>query len=95
MILDGDTFYKKDIIKISLKLSQSNVFYSKNYEKIPRYSYIKLNKSNEIIDIREKVKISHNANTGAYFFRNLSELHYYLKRSKENKKLFVSEIYKK
>lgn len=96
LVLDGDTFYKKDIIKISLKLSQSNVFYSKNYEKIPRYSYIKLNKSNEIIDIREKVKISHNANTGAYFFRNLSELHYYLKRGlKENKKLFVSEIYKK
>ena len=55
-------------------------FTQKIMKKIPRYSYIKLNKSNEIIDIREKVKISHNANTGAYFFRNLSELHYYLKK---------------
>ena len=96
LILDGDTFYKKDIIKIASKLNRSNVFYSKNYEKLARYSYIKINKKDEIVDIKEKIKISHNANTGAYFFRNLNELHYFLKKGlKENKKLFVSEIYRK
>jgi hypothetical protein len=41
------------------------VFYTKNYDKDPVYSYIKLNEESIITDIQEKQKISDNANTGA------------------------------
>ena len=95
LIIDGDTFYKKDIINIASKFKNNVVFYSKNYEIIPRYSYIKIGANKIITDIKEKIKISNNANTGAYFFRKLSELNFFVKTGlKKNKRLFTSQLYK-
>jgi bifunctional N-acetylglucosamine-1-phosphate-uridyltransferase/glucosamine-1-phosphate-acetyltransferase GlmU-like protein len=49
------------------------IFFFKDYKDKPIYSYIKI-KNNQVIEIKEKVKISDNANVGAYCFKKLSLL---------------------
>jgi hypothetical protein len=46
-----------------------------------------------ITDIKEKVKISDNANTGAYAFNNIYKLHKYSKYIVENNITFKDEPY--
>ena len=93
LIVDGDTFYKRNIIKI-IKKEHHAIFYHVNKIKEPLFSYIKI-KNKKIIDIAEKIKISNNANTGAYYFNNIKKFNYYANYClRKNKKTFVSEIYK-
>ena len=95
LILDGDTFYEKDILKIIRKKSDPIIFYHKTKIKEPIFSYIKVNQE-IVVDIKEKIKISNNANTGAYFFFNTSQLKKYLNLTlKKNNKSYVSDIYQK
>ena len=92
LIVDGDTFYKKNIIsKINEKYH--TIFYHKTEIKEPIFSYIKFNK-NKIYEITEKKKISNNANTGAYYFNNIEKFNFYAKSIlKVDKKIYVSKIY--
>jgi dTDP-glucose pyrophosphorylase len=67
--LDSDNFYTSDIIT---KWNGENcVFSFKDYNNKPIYSYVKTNDNNNIIDIKEKEKISDNACTGAYGFKSI------------------------
>lgn len=92
LILDGDTFYKKNIVnKINTK--KHTIFYHKTKIEEPIFSYIKINKK-KIYEIVEKKKISNNANTGAYYFNNIKKFNFYANIAlKKNRKIFVSEIY--
>ena len=94
LIVDGDTFYKKDIIK-SINEKHHTIFYHKTKIKEPIFSYIKI-KNGKIIDIAEKKKISSNANTGAYYFNSINTFNYFANLClKKNKKTYVSEIFNK
>ena len=94
LILDCDTFYLEDIIMRYKELPVNNcVFYRENYEKNPIYSYINLDKNNNIIEIKEKIKISNNANTGAYCFEKIEELLYYCKYILDNNIVYNNESY--
>jgi len=94
LILDCDTFYTEDIISIFRQPYQTNtVFYTKNYDNNPIYSYINLIEKNIIIDIKEKEKISDNANTGAYGFNSIHTLHKYCKYVLDNNITFNNESY--
>jgi HAD superfamily hydrolase (TIGR01509 family) len=74
LVLDCDTFYTFNIIDYFRKEERENtVIYTKNYSKDSIYSYISLDENNKIINIEEKVKISDNANTGAYYFKDIYE----------------------
>ena len=75
VLLDCDTFYKIDILTIIREKSSNLVFYVKREHEKPIYSYIELNKINKILDIKEKIKISSNANTGCYVFDDINELY--------------------
>jgi dTDP-glucose pyrophosphorylase len=69
LLLDCDTIYTTDIISEFRSTKLSTVFYTvKDTLEPPLYSY------NRIIDIAEKVKISANANTGAYGFVEVEKL---------------------
>jgi beta-phosphoglucomutase-like phosphatase (HAD superfamily)/choline kinase len=93
LIVDCDTFYTEDIINI-FKVSNNNmVFYTKNYDIAPIYSYIELNPDSKIINIKEKHKISDNANTGAYAFTNITELYNFCKYVLDNNINFNNEPY--
>lgn len=92
LILDCDTIYNINIIK-KLKILETNaVVYFKDFESNPIYSYITL-ECNNITDIREKEKISNNANTGAYFFIDINELYDACTHIVNNNIRFKNEYY--
>ena len=93
ILLDCDTFYTMDILTIARNLTQNTVFYKNTENEKPIYSYILFNEQEKIIAIKEKEKISSNANTGAYLFHNIEELEYYGKYVLDNKITFNGEPY--
>jgi len=93
LILDCDTYYTQDIVSIFKNLNLNTVFYTKNYDINAIYSYIELNDSNLIINIKEKNRISDNANTGAYAFIDINIFYNYCKYVLENNITFNNEPY--
>jgi HAD superfamily hydrolase (TIGR01509 family) len=93
LILDCDTFYTQDIRNIFNNSNDNLVFFTKNYETQPIYSYIELDNHNKIINIKEKIKISDNANTGAYAFNDIKMLNKFCKHVLDNNITFNNEPY--
>ena len=73
--LDSDNFYLCDII--SQWGGENCIFSFEDLNENPIYSYVTTNDNNEILDIKEKEKISNNACTGAYGFKSINELKIY------------------
>ena len=93
ILLDCDTFYKVDILSIIREKSSNIVFYVNREHENPIYSYIKLNELKKIIDIKEKIKISSNANTGCYVFNDINKLYEKCKYILDNNITFNGEPY--
>ena len=93
LIVDCDTFYTEDIISIFKNSTDNMVFYTKNYDTNAIYSYIELNNESTITNIKEKHKISDNANTGAYAFTDIKVLYNYCKHVLDNNITFNNEPY--
>jgi beta-phosphoglucomutase-like phosphatase (HAD superfamily) len=94
LVMDCDTFYTENIIeKYKNSPIKNCVFYTKNYEDKPIYSYIKMDANNKIYDIIEKVKIDDNANTGIYCFESINLLHKYSLHVVINDIRFNNEYY--
>lgn len=93
LILDCDTFYTEDIRNIFNECHTNMVFYRKDYEPTPIYSYIEINEYSIITQIIEKQKISDNANTGAYAFIDIYELYKFCKFVLDNKITVNNEPY--
>lgn len=97
IVIDCDTIYKEDILKKYRTTKNGNIiFYFKSLNIKPLFSYISLNKKNEVLAIKEKVKISNNANTGAYGFENIDVLKHYctkLLSMKIETEYYVSLLY--
>ena len=96
LILDCDTFYNEDIISKYKSCNNKNViFYFKDITPEPIFSYITF-KNNIITDIKEKIKISDNANTGAYGFKSGEVLKKYCSDILSlDKELYISYVYNK
>jgi molybdopterin-guanine dinucleotide biosynthesis protein A len=93
VLLDCDTFYTEDILSIVRDTPTSMVFYTTTHGESPIYSYIELDSSRRIIQIREKEKISANANTGCYVFSDIYLLHAYCKKVIECRITYNGEPY--
>ena len=94
VLLDCDTFYTQDILEIVRNTTYANlVFFTKKHNEPPVYSYISMDNSNKILEIKEKVKISSNANTGCYVFGNIEMLIRHCNFVIENKITFNGEPY--
>ena len=94
LLLDCDTFYSENIIKHYKQSDNKNViFYFNDTNANPIFSYIRLN-NGKITEIKEKIKISDNANTGAYGFKSGDELKQYCSKilSLDNE-LYTSCVY--
>lgn len=95
--LDGDNFYTCDIL--NLWNGQNQVFAFKDYQESPIYSYVKIkndNKNamnNKLVDIKEKVKISNLACTGAYAFCSGKILMVYCYKVITNNNVQKGELY--
>lgn len=73
VILDGDTWYNEDILSKVRNCGCNAVTYFTSTEPNPIYSYIQI-QENKIVKIKEKNKISDNANSGCYVFSDTAEL---------------------
>ena len=93
IILDCDTFYTEDIITIFRQSNDNMVFYTKNYDDRAIYSYIDLDADLTITNIKEKIKITDNSNTGAYAFTDIHSLHKFCKHVLDNNINFNNEPY--
>jgi NDP-sugar pyrophosphorylase family protein len=82
MLCDGDTFYTADIVEKYRAVSTTHnaTFTFIDTQPKPIYSYVTVNSSDEVDDIKEKVKISDNANTGCYCFKVGTELAQYCEK---------------
>jgi capsule biosynthesis phosphatase len=88
--LDGDNFYKTDIIK---KWDGKNIVFTvEDKNKSAIYSYIKSD-GNKVIDIIEKEKVSDYACTGAYGFESYKKLLKYTNEIIEKKIMSKGEFY--
>jgi capsule biosynthesis phosphatase len=96
LIMDCDTFYNEDIIGLYKQSSNKNlIYYFKDENPNPIFSYIKVDSNGQVMDIKEKEKISHNANTGAYGFESGHLLKQYCERILNLKsELYTSYVYK-
>jgi capsule biosynthesis phosphatase len=93
LCLDSDNFYSVDIIN---KWNGCNcVFTIHDTMSKPIYSYVKTDDDNsqDILDIKEKVKISDYACTGAYGFDSVRQLYKYTSKIIENDIRQQSEFY--
>ena len=93
MLFDCDTFYTEDVISMYRVVEENAVFYTINEEENPIYSYIQFDNNNIIKNIAEKIKISNNANTGIYCFKDINILFNYSKFVVENNITFNNECY--
>ena len=76
VLCDGDSFYTEDVVTMYRKVSQTHnasVTFADTDPK-PLYSYVTVNDKDEVVDIKEKVKISDFANSGCYCFKDGKEL---------------------
>ena len=89
--VDGDNFYYNDIIS---DLKDDNLVFTFNDKNNnPIYSYIRSDKNSNILEIKEKEKISNKACTGAYYFKSWKLLKKYCKYIIDNNIRFKNEFY--
>jgi len=94
VVLDGDTFYDEDILS-KVRLVDNAVMYFNSTDPKPIYSYIKLNEDNVITEIKEKEKVSDNANSGCYVFQSVHTLKKYLTQMDyTNGEVYTSDVIK-
>lgn len=94
LLLDCDTFYNNDIVAgYKSSPTKNAIFYFNSTDSNPIYSYINLD-GVTVTDIKEKVKISDNANTGAYGFESGAELKQYCTKVLGlDKEVYISCVY--
>lgn len=98
LVIDSDNFYTSDIIKCAKKINNNSIFYIKDTNQIPIYSYIRTDNENKVIEIKEKEKISDNACVGAYCFKNGFILQNIItriinKNKKQKNEFYISTLY--
>lgn len=95
LLLDCDTFYEDNIIESFKQSSNKNlIHYHTDTNPDPIFSYIKTNHKGQVTEIKEKVKISNKANTGAYGFESGYLLKKYCNQVLDlNSELYISHVY--
>lgn len=94
MLVDGDCFYTADIASMFREVCTTHnaTFCFNDTQPKPLYSYVTLREgTNEVVDIKEKVKISDNANTGCYCFKSGVELAEYCEKIIESGAMQLSQ----
>lgn len=97
LVVDADNFYPEDILEMARAKRTNLIFFKKDYNKNPIYSYISLD-GDKVTDIREKVKISDNACVGAYGFQSglilMDTIHEVLRLGKKQQnEYYISALY--
>jgi capsule biosynthesis phosphatase len=99
IVIDSDNFYNDDILARCRTKKENVIFFKKDYDKNPIYSYILIDGSHKVINIKEKEKISDNACVGAYCFSSGEILKNTIKsvileERKQKNEFYISSLYK-
>ena len=96
VILDGDTWYRENVIEKIKNTDGNSVLYFESKNPNPIYSYIQI-RDNSIINIKEKTKISNNANSGCYVFQSSEVLKKHILEIgfDRDKELYTSQVISK
>lgn len=105
LLIDCDAFYNIDVIDIFRKLESTSTVRagvlcfeesSEDKKLKPKYSYVKVNSSSDVVSIAEKVRIAELANTGAYWFADIQEFrsvaHAVISEKKFQTEAYISSI---
>jgi len=76
MLVDGDTFYIADVVGMFRQVASTHnaVVCFHDAQPKPMYSYVTMDSQDNLLEVREKVKISDWANSGCYCFRDGCQL---------------------
>ena len=93
LLIDCDTIYHVPILEKLRAIQTNATICFEDTGSHPIYSYITVESNNRISDIKEKERISPYANTGAYFFQDINELHDYCELVIQQNIRFKNEYY--
>lgn len=93
MVFDCDTIYKDNVIEKYRKTKDNRVFYFNDNTENEIFSYIKTNSEGEVVEVKEKKKISNKANTGLYCFENALLLKKYCQKLLDSNITTNNEFY--
>ena len=91
VLLDGDNWYEEDIISKVREFKNNSCVYFNSISLEPLFSYLEL-EGDKIVDIKEKTKISNNANTGCYVFNDSNQVLNYINSIEKNGDFYISDI---
>jgi capsule biosynthesis phosphatase len=91
VLLDGDNWYEDDIISKVRNIKDNLCVYFNSTTPEPLFSYLEL-EGDKIINIKEKIKISDNANTGCYVFNDAKEVLDYIDKIEKTGEKYISDI---
>ena len=91
VLLDGDNWYEDDIIYKVRNIKDNMCVYFNSTTPEPLFSYLELD-GDKIINIKEKIKISDNANTGCYVFNDAKEVLNYIDKIEKTDEKYISDI---
>lgn len=91
VLLDGDNWYEEDILERVRENDNNLTVYFNSTSTEPLFSYIKL-EGDKIVDIKEKIKISDNANSGCYVFKSAKQVLEYIDKIEKKSEKFISDI---
>ena len=97
IVVDSDNVYNDDIIDDIKEVNDNVIFYFNDLTPKPLFSYIKI-VNDEVVEIKEKVKISDFACSGAYGFKSGEVLRDFITRTikgnlKSKNEFYTSTIY--
>lgn len=93
--VDCDTIFHKSVIEKIINCVDNTILTFDDYDKTSLYSYVQTDIDGVVIDIKEKIAISHNANAGIYIFKDKKIIENSCKNILNlNKELYISDAIK-
>ena len=85
----------RDIVDIDNQLDKSDGFIDVFVSDKPIYSYVKIDESNRVIEMKEKIVISEYATSGLYGFKDINSFVEYYYECSYSGEFYISDIYNK
>ncbi len=99
MLVDADVLFEEDVVGLYRPSAGNAILYFEDRGSDPIYSYLQVDESGYVIDVREKERISNLASVGCYCFRSVSVLAEYCSRllssgEESHGEPYVSDIFR-
>jgi dTDP-glucose pyrophosphorylase len=99
MLVDADVLFEEDVVGLYRHSGGNAILYFEDRGSDPIYSYLQVDETGHVVDVREKERISNLASVGCYCFRSVAVLAEYCARllqsgDESHGEPYVSDIYR-